>query len=177
MTAIKNGLLIALALSVCGEVEARAQSLTSATLGPFIGQNGGPPPGPPTAQLSDLIEMVRYTPGSGSPGVGVTLPLSVFAGAGDVQGLSTRVQDLSTRMDKMDLRLSEGIALASAITIVPPNPGDRFSFSMAGADYDSQGAGSISFTYRASEQGLFFAGYARRNTQNLGKVGMAFSFH
>ncbi len=170
MTPIKNALLTALALILCGEVEAQAQSFTSATLGPDIGQNGGPLPGPPTAQLTDLVEMVRYTPGSGIPGVGATLPLSAFASAGDVQGLSTR-------MDKMDLRLSEGIALASAITIVPPNPGDRFSFSMAGADYSSQGAGSLSFTYRATDQGLFFAGYARGNTQSLGKVGIAYSFH
>jgi hypothetical protein len=70
----------------------------------------------------------------------------------------------------------ESAALASAITIVPPEKGDRFSLTFSGADADGYGAGSVSGTYRITERTLAFGGYARSSKQNLGKAGISMSF-
>jgi hypothetical protein len=73
--------------------------------------------------------------------------------------------------------IQESAALASAITIMPPEKGDRFSLTVSGADANGYGAGSISGTYRITERMLAFGGYARSSTQNLGKAGLSMSFH
>ncbi len=110
-------------------------------------------------------------------GTGATLPLSAFASSDEFRALNAEVTNLNVQLNQMNIHMSEGIAMASAITIVPPNPGDRFSLSLSDADFNSQNAGSVSATYRVSDQALVYAGYARGNTQNLGKVGLSFPFH
>jgi hypothetical protein len=71
----------------------------------------------------------------------------------------------------------ESAALASAITIMAPNPGDRFSLTFSGAGTEGYGAGAISGSVRISSQALAFGGYARSDHSNLVKGGMSLSFH
>jgi hypothetical protein len=71
---------------------------------------------------------------------------------------------------------SQGIALAGAMTIIPPNPGDRFSLTISGAGFDSQGAGAVSGSYRVAERVLLSAGYGRSSNFNFAKGGVSFSF-
>jgi hypothetical protein len=73
--------------------------------------------------------------------------------------------------------LSQGIAMASAIEILPPNPGDRFSVNVGGAGYNGQGAGSVSATVRVTDNILGYVGYARSLNQNLVKGGFSISIH
>jgi hypothetical protein len=73
--------------------------------------------------------------------------------------------------------LAQGIAMAGAFNIVPPNPGDRFSVSIGGAGFDGYGAGSLSFAARVDERTILYLGYARSQTQNLVKGGASFSIH
>lgn len=73
--------------------------------------------------------------------------------------------------------LSQGIAMASAIEILPPNPGDRFAVNVGGAGYNGQGAGSVSVTVRVADNVLGYVGYGRSLNQNLVKGGLSISIH
>lgn len=73
--------------------------------------------------------------------------------------------------------LSQGIAMASAIEILPPNPGDRFAINVGGAGYNGQGAGSVSVTIRVADNVLGYVGYGRSLNQNLVKGGLSISIH
>jgi hypothetical protein len=70
----------------------------------------------------------------------------------------------------------ESAALAGAITILPPNQGDRFALTFGGADSDGYGALSVNGTARITGSALAFGGYARSGSQNLAKGGVSFSF-
>ncbi|WP_449411762.1 YadA-like family protein [Methylobacterium komagatae] len=76
----------------------------------------------------------------------------------------------------MASRFREGIALAGAINVIAPNPGDRFAVSIGGAGYDGVGAGSVAVSMRINESTLAYVGYARGATQNLVKGGLGISF-
>jgi hypothetical protein len=91
--------------------------------------------------------------------------------------MSQDVGNLSTLIDRDNEALSAGIAMASALTILPPNPGDRFSLTFGGAGFNGQGAGAITATARLSENALIFVGYARSQAQYLIKGGISFSIH
>lgn len=73
--------------------------------------------------------------------------------------------------------LSQGIAMASAIEVLPPNPGDRFAINVGGSGYNGQGAGSVSATVRVADNVLGYVGYARSLNQNLVKGGFSISIH
>lgn len=88
------------------------------------------------------------------------------------QGLVT----IANRLDRLADRFREGIALAGAINVLPPNPGDRFAVSFGGAGYDGSGAGSVAVSARINESTIAYVGYARGATQNLVKGGVGFSF-
>ncbi|TGD93440.1 hypothetical protein EU555_33360 [Methylobacterium nonmethylotrophicum] len=79
-------------------------------------------------------------------------------------------------MDRQAERFREGIALSGAITILPPNAGDRFAVSVGGAGYDGTGAASISVAARITADTLAYVGYARGPTQSLVKGGIGISF-
>lgn len=66
--------------------------------------------------------------------------------------------------------------LSSAISILPPNAGDRFALTFSGAATDGQGAGSVSVSYRVGNDALVFGGLAVSQTQALAKGGVSFSF-
>ncbi|KQO66051.1 hypothetical protein ASF22_05125 [Methylobacterium sp. Leaf87] len=83
---------------------------------------------------------------------------------------------IANRLDRFADRFREGIALAGAINVLPPNPGDRFAVSFGGAGYDGTGAGSVAISARINESTLAYIGYARGPTQNLVKGGVGFSF-
>jgi hypothetical protein len=71
----------------------------------------------------------------------------------------------------------ESAALSSAMTIMAPNPGDRFSLTFSGSGTDNYGAAAISGTVRITNQALAFGGYARSDHSNLVKGGVSLSFH
>jgi YadA-like C-terminal region. len=97
------------------------------------------------------------------------VPLSAFASSADVA-------QLTYFMRRDAQRVSEGIALASALTVLPPEPGDRFAVTVSAAGFDSEVAGSVSVSYRPAPGVILFGGYARSQTQNLYKGGASFSF-
>ena len=125
------------------------------------------------------------------------VPLSAFASSADVAQLARDVaasnsdvaqlardiarhaydvSQLAYFMRRDAQRVSEGIALASALTVLPPEPGDRFAVTISAAAFDSEVAGSVSVSYRPAPGVILFGGYARSQTQNLYKGGASFSF-
>ena len=121
------------------------------------------------------------------------LPLSTFASQQDIAALNQADQTLSSQIlqntqaiaslnqsvRRAQSHASQGVAAVSSLTVVPPNPGDRFSVSFGGGEYGSQGGGGMSFAYRPpeAENVMVFAGYARTVDSNLFKGGVSFSFH
>jgi hypothetical protein len=90
--------------------------------------------------------------------------------------LSNTQNQIMDQINQNRSSASQGIALAGAMTIIPPNPGDRFSLTFSGAGFDSQGAGAVSGSYRVAERVLLFAGYGRSSNFNFAKGGVSFSF-
>lgn len=68
-------------------------------------------------------------------------PLSDFASSAE---LAQRSALFAHQMRRDFNRLSEGIALSAAVTILPPNPGDRFALTLSGTSYEGHGAASAS---------------------------------
>ncbi|MBV9826053.1 MAG: hypothetical protein JO001_10285 [Alphaproteobacteria bacterium] len=89
------------------------------------------------------------------------------------------ITKLDQAVRRAQSRSNQGVAAVSSLTVVPPNPGDRFSVSFGGGEYGSQGGGGISFAYRPPEAAnmMVFGGYSRTLDTNLFKGGIAFSFH
>lgn len=83
---------------------------------------------------------------------------------------------IANRLQRATDRFREGIALAGAVNVIAPNPGDRFAVSVGGAGYDGTGAGSVALSMRIDEDTLAYVGYARGPTQNLVKGGIGMSF-
>jgi hypothetical protein len=106
---------------------------------------------------------------------------SVNGGGVSQSSLSQQLAFVSSGFDNAIRRqntfLSQGIAMASAIEILPPNPGDRFAINVGGAGYNGQGAGSVSATVRVADNVLGYVGYARSLNQNLVKGGFSVSIH
>ena len=124
--------------------------------------------------------------GAGSQAI---LPLSAFASQQDLvqtdQVLSSQILQNTQAISSLDQSVrraqshaSQGIAAVSSLSVIPPNPGDRFSVTFGGGEYGSQGGGGVSFAYRPPEvQSItVFAGYARTVDTNLFKGGVSFSF-
>lgn len=99
-----------------------------------------------------------------------------FASSQQVNLVQSRQEQFAFFMRRDFDRLAQGVALASALTVMPPNAGDRFAVTVSGAGFDGRGAGAISGTYRVNEDVLVFGGYARSADQNLVKGGATFSF-
>lgn len=117
-----------------------------------------------------------------------SLPLSAFASSSDIAALNTRIDNLSAispsfvalaalanQLQRNLDRQREGTALAGALTILQPNPGDRFAVTFSGAGYEGTAAGSASVSMRIGEDAVAFVGYARSQNQNLVKGGIGFS--
>src|SRR5262245_38783587 len=126
---------------------------------------------------------VRSTSASGLFS-GLYVPLSSFASAqalnqtnAAVANLQGQVSNLQNQVQSFANRSAEISAVAASFTVLPPNPGDRFSLAFGAAGGDGAGAGSVSGAYRLTDNTLLFAGYARGATQSMAKGGMAFSFH
>jgi hypothetical protein len=157
----------AVALTLLGIGPAKAQ------FGQYFSQGGGFPqfqqfaPQPSGVNSNPSNAFVSVIQQNGlSQSFNTYLPLSSFAPAGDVARM---VSDTNKRSAELS-------SLAAAFTIIPPNPGDRFSLSISGAVNDTTGAASISGAYRMTDSVLIFGGYARSETQNMAKGGAAFSF-
>ncbi len=151
---------------------AKAQTFQNYPLNPVNGGFNGSPTG--LAQPTDQVLINRLE--GGVPRTG-SLPLADFASAQDIQSLGDRFARWNAFVQRDLSRLSEGVALSNALTIMPPNPGDRYSVTFSGAAFNSNGAGSVSLAYRLTDQSMAFAGYARSRTQNVVKGGVTFSFH
>ncbi|WP_284211432.1 YadA-like family protein [Methylobacterium brachythecii] len=72
-------------------------------------------------------------------------------------------------------RFREGIALAGAINVLPPEPGRKLNISFGGAGYDGAGAASIAISARISENTIGYVGVAQGPTQTLVKGGFGWS--
>lgn len=166
-----------------GASGAQAQSLTFA---PYNG-NGGPV-SPDTLRNvpvnlgTDYLQLTRCPNGIGTGacvGVGSVTIGQVYEAIprqGADPATSAALVAIAGRLDRLADRFREGIALAGAINVLPPNPGDRFAVSFGGAGYDGAGAGSVSISARINDDTLAYVGYARGPTQNLVKGGVGFSF-
>ena len=162
---------------------ANAQGFSGYTVSPVGNTFNGSFAGAPLA--SDAIFVTRGT--FNGPGNTSALPLGAFASQADIQALSARIDagngpasaalvTIASRLDRLADRFHEGIALAGAVNVLPPNPGDRFAVSFGGAGYDGAGAGSVAVSARLNESTIAYVGYARGPTQNLVKGGVGFSF-
>ena len=144
-----------------------AQSFQNAALTPVNG--GFNSPSPTGAPLpSDLVLVNRLQSGGYYSTAG--LSLGNFASAYDLANVAASAQR------EFD-RLRQSAALGAAMTILPPNPGDRFNFTLSSAAGYSVGAFSGSVTFRVTDQALLFAGYARSQNENLVKGGVSLSIH
>lgn len=158
---------------------AQAQSLT------FAPYSNGPPDilqNVPVNLNTDFVQLSRCPNGIGNgacTGAGFVTLGQVYA-AIPSQGPDTTTSAgliaIANRLDRLADRFREGIALAGAVNVLPPNPGDRFAVSFGGAGYDGVGAGSVAISARINEDTLAYVGYARGPTQNLVKGGVGFSF-
>ncbi len=148
-----------------------------------------PPPGGvefvPPASPDDEVSVFSPDPRGGGA---YSIRLGNFASAQDLTATNTQLSALSAQMTSvsgqiaqavasLQSRANQGAALAASFTIVPPNPGDRFSLTVDGAEFSGEGAGSITATYRATERVLVFGGYARSSSFNLFKGGVSLSFN
>ena len=166
---------LAIGLPCAGGAHAQS-SFTDVNVGPLVFQGGQTIQSGPVDTNTDVVELSRPTGGcvaappggsGGCFGSGYTLPLSAFASQ----------QDLSNGLSQLRSRIDQGVSLSAAMTIVPPNPGDRFSLTFGGAGYDSEAAGAATATHRAADRILLFGGYGRSASQNLFKGGVSFSFN
>jgi hypothetical protein len=163
-------------------VYAPGSASSCTTCQPFIPSSG--------TFSSSPDSVVTFIPTPGGGALGSSMPLSAFASEQDLtqayQTLSSQISqntqalnNLNQSVRRVQNRASQGVAAVSSITVVPPNPGDRFSVTFGGGEYDSEGGGGISFAYRPPEwqNTLVFAGYARTADTNLVKGGLSLSFH
>lgn len=140
----------------------------------------------PTApRASDFVTVGRINSGNVANLAG--LSLSAFASASDVARLDTRIDGIgganssalvaiSNRLDRLNNRFSEGIALVGSFNVLPPNQGDRFAVSVGGAGYNGAAAASISASARIDESTIVYGGVAQGPTQTMVKGGMGWSF-
>lgn len=148
--------VIGLAAGVSG---AQAQSLA------VVAQNTSP--GLPTVvdPSSQFLAFNRAVPGGTELGsASVSLPAFteyLRVQIGRTTPISVDLAGIASRIDRLADRFREGIALAGAIKVLPPNPGDRFAVSSGGAGYDGAGAGSVSISARINDDTLANVGYAR----------------
>ena len=91
-------------------------------------------------------------------------------------GVLNRMAQLNYFARRDAQRAEQTSVLAAAITIVPPNPGDRFSLTISGAANGDFGAGSLTASYRATDSLLVFGGLAQGQSQTRVKGGASFSF-
>jgi len=164
-----------------------AQSLPTYTPVPPFGIPGFTEPGYPGGAIgpNDYFSVLSCPPGPVNPLTCGSRELNVQAlvdylhtpqGAAGLSSLQQQLTSMAAQIDRNTRKLSDGIAMSSAITIIPPNPGDRFSLSVGGAGFDGRGAASVSGTARLTDQTLVYAGVAVSQTQTLLKGGAAFSF-
>lgn len=167
--------------SAGAQAQGLAFSDASAVFGPppFLGYYRSPPGGTPVATTSTFVPVVLASPSLNTPAQGGYISVQDLLTATPNQNAgmnSAGLIAIANRLDRFADRFREGIALAGAINVLPPNPGDRFAVSFGGAGYDGTGAGSIAISARINENTLAYVGYARGPTQNLVKGGVGFSF-
>ncbi|WP_162239563.1 YadA-like family protein [Methylobacterium sp. Leaf87] len=175
---------VALALGAL-PLPAMAQGLTFADpvaiFGPSpIGYPFTVPGGTPVSSVQSYIAVLPMGTGQYNGYISTNDLIAASSEASNVTGQvnanSAALVAIANRLDRFADRFREGIALAGAINVLPPNPGDRFAVSFGGAGYDGTGAGSVAISARINESTLAYIGYARGPTQNLVKGGVGFSF-
>ena len=100
--------------------------------------------------------------------IGATLPLSAFASAQDLASTNAAIGRNRGLM-------LQGVALASAFNVTPPNPGARFSLNFGSAAFQGEAAGSVSVAWRLLPRAMLYTGVAQSSGQTLVKGGMSFS--
>ena len=146
---------------------ARAQSgFSNWSYGPYLSANEVPLTRTAT-NANDVVRVAVLANGGGTATAG-SLPLGAFASARDI--LATN-QALGRSRGLM----LQGIAMASAFNIAPPNPGDRFSLNFGTASYLGEVAGSFSLAYRVTPQAMLYGGIAQGAGQSVLKGGLSIS--
>jgi hypothetical protein len=87
------------------------------------------------------------------------------------------LENTNQQIAQLYSKFDQGISLAAALTVLPPNPGDRFSITFGGSGFNGSGAGAVTATARLSSNVIGFAGYARSQNENLVKGGVSISIH
>lgn len=94
--------------------------------------------------------------------------LSDFASAQDLAAANATI-------GRTRVLLVQGVALAGAFNIAPPNPGDRFAVSFGTAGFQGEAAGSVGLSYRLTPSVTLFGGYAQSAGPALVKGGLSIS--
>jgi hypothetical protein len=172
----------------------RAQGFAGATTSQVTDSFNGPVSEPIVVLPNNDYVLVDRNPTglNGTPGTTYAISVKDFATNADlnnavaqvnaqIAGLTQQIKNLTNQLNysaaQDRARAAQGVALAGAFTILPPEPGDRFSISVNGAGFAGQGAGSVSATYRVADKVLLYGGYARSNQYNMVKGGLSLSFN
>ncbi len=178
--------LMMAAVAVAWASASYGQSLTYAPLiDPLADIRASLPSGPflrgtPVNPTTDYVNLSRITGPLDGPAGGfgyVSVGDLALALSPQQSGPSSlALVTIANRLQRTADRFREGIALAGAVNVLPPNAGDRFAVSVGGAGYDGTGAGSVAISMRITEDTLAYVGYARGPTQSLVKGGIGMSF-
>ena len=90
---------------------------------------------------------------------------------------AAELENTNQQISQLNSKLNQGISMASALTVLPPNPGDRFSITFGGSGFNGYSAGAVTATARLSSDVIGYAGYARSLNENLVKGGVSISIH
>ena len=172
-------ILASLLLVLATNVEAQSLVFSGPECNSGTDINGGAC-GQPVNTKTTYAAVDSSPEGLGSTGSTIRLSDLFAAANAPVEVLGVQVSAIYDQMDALQRsqqRLYEGISLSSALTVVPPNPGDRFSITFGGSGFSGYGAGAVTATARLSSNVIGFAGYARSQSENLFKGGVSFSIH
>lgn len=117
-------------------------------------------------RLSDIIAASAGTPGPAGP-QGIQGPAG---------GLTpSDLVAIATQFDRLRNRFCDGVALAGAINVLPPEAGRHINISVGGAGYQGAGAASIAVSARLGIDTIAYVGVARGPTQTLANGGLGWS--
>lgn len=157
--------LLLLASLVLASSASNAQSQQSfggsTQLHPNAYNNGGPTG--PINPAQDFLLVAQ-------PPLGNTyaLHLGDFASAQDLASTNAAI-------GRNRVLMLQGVALASAFNVTPPNPGDRFSLNFGAAAFQGEAAGSVSVAWQVLPRAMLYTGVAQSSGQTVMKGGMSFS--
>lgn len=92
-----------------------------------------------------------------------------------IQQNQTDIRDLNSRVDRLDSKISSGIALLAALDFVRPLEGKTHRVGIGGGNFEGHSAVSVGLTSVFDEVDLS-VGVGTTGEETLGKVSFGFSF-